>query len=149
MGEMQQKLPGVKSVEGKAGFCSRQCQVVPWPFGDFLSLSLCGLRCYSCRKRSPTPVISGNGRFWSGGYTEAVRGTDQLDIQEQEPSDSQDLVLELDPGWLLDSAAGVCRHSWSSNQTKPNLCHKETQYMLLPIFLKPPLFMLPHRLAFP
>lgn len=49
---MQQELPGVKSIEGTARLCFWQCQLVPLPFGDFLSLSLCGMHSLPYRKES-------------------------------------------------------------------------------------------------
>lgn len=90
-----------------ARLCSWRCRSVPWPFGALLSLSLCGLLSPPRRKRSLTPVISRSGHFRSGGYAFATGQTDLPDSPEQEPGASQDFGPELDPGRLLDLAAGA------------------------------------------
>lgn len=104
---------------------------MPGPFGDVLPFSLRACVLYPAG-HSPAP----QGMVAEDRHT----GPHLVDIQEQEPRDGPDLGLELDAGCLLVSAARACRCSpeFKPNQTKPNLCHKETQSMLLPI-LKPAL----------
>ena len=72
-----------------------------WRFGDFLSLSICGLCSLPAGNKVQlwlSQVMGVSSCVGTGGQQE--RQTNLIDMQEQEPRETRTLDLELDPGWL-------------------------------------------------
>ena len=76
-------------------------QAVLWLFGDFLSLSICGLYSLPVGKKVQlwlSLVMGVSTCVGTGGQQE--RQTNPTDMQEQEPRETMMPDLELDPGRL-------------------------------------------------